>query len=77
MGIFSVVGLAVSDANRMARELSLKRPRELIMAVVTRDTGTKRVFISWATPEQNMAGNDTECGWWRGGKNLKSMKSIG
>jgi hypothetical protein len=65
MTIHTLVGLAVDDANAQARELSRKR-QGLIMAVVTKDRSG--VFIAWATPEQIMADNDTECGWWKGGR---------
>ena len=67
MPIHTTVGLAVEDANRMARLLSLKRPRENIMAIVSRDTGPGKVFLSWSTIEQNLAPNDTLCGLWKNG----------
>ena len=67
--IYTTVGQAVESANAQARELSRKH-KGLIMAVVTRDTGPKRLFLSWATPEQVMAANETECGWYKGGVKL-------
>ena len=71
MPIHTTVGLAVEDANRMARLLSLKRPRENIMALVSRDTGPGKVFLSWSTIEQNLATADILCGLWLNGRKIK------
>jgi hypothetical protein len=65
MTIHTTVGLAVHDANVQARELSIKRPKELIMAVVTHDKSG--VFLSWASPQQDLADNEVEAGWWKNG----------
>ena len=71
MPVHTTVGLAVDEANRQARLLSLKRPRENIMALVSRDTGPGKVFLSWSTIEQNLAPNDTMCGLWLNGRKIK------
>ena len=65
MNIYTFVSLAVADANRQAREISMDHAG-LIMAVVTHDRSG--IFVSWATTEQKLADNEVECGWWRHGK---------
>ena len=69
--IYTTVGLAVDSANEQARELSRKRPRENIMAIITRDTAPAKVFLAWSTTEQNLAPNDTLAGLWKNGVKLK------
>ena len=70
MGIYTVVGAAVEDANAQAKLLSTdqRMKDKLIQAVISRDRSG--VFLSWATPEQRMGEADTECGWWKGGIKL-------
>lgn len=69
--IHSTVGQAAESANRQARELSLDTPDEIIMAVVTRDTGVGRLYLAWATTVQRMSANDTIAGEWKDGKKRK------
>lgn len=70
MGIHTTTYLAIEDANEQARKLSLKHPG-LIQAVITHDKPSG-LILSWATPEQKMADNDVEVGWWKNGVNLKA-----
>jgi hypothetical protein len=67
MGIFTSVGMAVNDANELARKESLRRPERLV-AVVTHDPNG--VFLSWTTVEQVLRANEVEAGWWQAGRKL-------
>jgi hypothetical protein len=68
--IHTSVGLAVDSANTQARALSRERPKENIMAIVSKD-GQGKVFLAWPSVEQILAPNDTMAGLWRNGVKIK------
>ena len=67
MGIYTVVGFAVDDANELARVESLERP-EKVVAIVTHDKSG--VFLSWCSTEQRLHEHEIPVGWWKNGKRI-------
>jgi len=67
--ITRICALAADDANRIARVLSLARPGENIISVVTADASG--LYIGWATIEQALAPNETRAGAWRDGQRIE------